>query len=139
MYETAKWQYIVIALHCKHTLLFFFYEICVIIPNSMQSSLLLTLCKLNIIFYCSGEERDGQVYVWQGYTGNIELHSFKTFLTRPVRRVALGGDHSLILTYDDQVFACGSNEHGQLGCLEFDRNYAFDPCLVSSLSGKKLP
>src|SRR3546814_5560823 len=32
-----------------------------------------------------------------------------------VRDVALGGKHSLILKTDDSLWACGSNEFGQLG------------------------
>jgi alpha-tubulin suppressor-like RCC1 family protein len=76
--------------------------------------------------------------VWQGYTGKVELISFRTFLTKPVRRVSLGGEHSLILTYDDCLFACGSNQHGQLGCPNLAREYMFDPCLVDAVCGRFL-
>ena len=85
---------------------------------------------------CRDEERDSQLYVWQGYTGKVELISFRTFLTRPVRRVSLGGDHSLILTYDDCLYSCGSNEHGQLGVSGLAREYSFDPCVVDNMSGE---
>ena len=74
--------------------------------------------------------------MWQGYTGKVELISFKTFLTKQVRRVALGGEHSLFLTYDDHLYSCGSNEYGELGVPSFTGDYSFDPCLVESLTGK---
>ena len=89
----------------------------------------------NFVCICREKDNDGQLFVWQGYTGKVELVSFRTFLTKPVRRVALGGDHSLILTYDDCLFACGSNQHGQLGCPNLAREYSFDPCLVDAVSG----
>ena len=93
--------------------------------------------ELNIIScFFSDCEKDGQVYVWQGYTGKVELISFTTFLTRPVRNVALGKDHSLILTYDDSLFSCGSNEHGQLGVPSLKQEYMFDPVLVDTLTGR---
>lgn len=38
-----------------------------------------------------------------------------TALTRPVRAVAAGLDHSLLLDSDGRVFALGSNSYGQLG------------------------
>lgn len=81
------------------------------------------------------EKEDCQLFVWQGYTGNVELVSYTTFLQRPVRRVALGADHSLILTYGDEVYAVGSNHQGQLGCPESAGEYLFDPCLVKAMSG----
>ena len=86
-------------------------------------------------FYREGE-KEGGLYVWQGYTGKVELISFKTFLTKPVRRVALGGEHSLFLTYDDFLYSCGSNEYGELGVPSFDGEYSFDPCLVETLTGE---
>ena len=91
-------------------------------------------CKIS--FYSRDCAKEGQVYVWQGYTGKVELISFTTFLTRPVRCVTLGEEHSLILTYDDSLFSCGSNEHGQLGVPACGRDYSFDPVLIKSLSGE---
>ncbi|XP_052771855.1 alsin-like [Mya arenaria] len=81
------------------------------------------------------EQEGGQVYVWQGYTGNVELVSYTTFLTRPVWRVALGEEHSLVLTRDHALYALGSNTHGQLGLPALSAEYSFDPCLVEKLSG----
>ena len=52
-----------------------------------------------------------------------------------MKRVALGEEHSLILTHDDCLFACGSNEHGQLGVPGIGSEYSFDPCLVNAVSG----
>lgn len=33
-----------------------------------------------------------------------------------LKRVAAGGGHSLFLDWDGQVWGCGSNKHGQVGC-----------------------
>jgi len=78
----------------------------------------------------------GQVYMWQGFQGNVELVSYTTFLSRPVRRVALGADHSLVLTTHGEVYALGSNSHGQLGIPTLNSNYTFDPCCIAALAGK---
>ena len=93
---------------------------------------------MHTLFLFREEEKQGRLFVWQGYTGKVELISFKTFLTKHVRRVALGGEHSLFLTYDDFLYSCGSNEHGELGVPSFTGEYSFDPCLVESLTGKSI-
>ena len=86
------------------------------------------------LLYRDGE-KEGRLFVWQGYTGKVEVISFKTFLTKQVRRVALGGEHSLFLTYDNFLYSCGSNEYGELGVSSFEGDYSFDPCLVETLTG----
>lgn len=106
--------------------------------SACRSGANLCLYGLSNCSFCNyrGDEKEGQVYMWQGYTGRVELVSFRTFLSRPVKKVALGGDHSLILTHDDALFACGNNEHGQLGVASLGKEYSFDPCLVDSLTGE---
>ncbi|XP_060076194.1 alsin-like [Ylistrum balloti] len=81
------------------------------------------------------EEKDGILSVWQGYQGNVELVSFPVLSRKQIKRVALGGDHSVFLTCDQEVFSCGKNNYGQLGIGELDTEYAFDPVLVTALDG----
>ena len=77
----------------------------------------------------------GLVYMWQGYSGDIKLQSFPALLTRQVTRVALGGEHSLFLTSDLEVFSCGANSYGQLGLGSVNSEENPDPQLITCLSG----
>ncbi|XP_041374852.1 alsin-like isoform X2 [Gigantopelta aegis] len=80
--------------------------------------------------------KKGLVYMWQGYSGDVTLQSFPAFLTRQIRRVALGGEHSLFLTSDQEVFSCGGNTYGQLGLGSVNSEEIADPQLIACLSDK---
>ncbi|XP_069108324.1 alsin-like [Argopecten irradians] len=84
----------------------------------------------------SEQEKDGILSVWQGYQGNVELVSFPILSRKQIRRVALGGHHSVFLTSGQEVFSCGKNNHGQLGIGSLDPEYAFDQVQVTALNGR---
>ena len=64
-----------------------------------------------------------------GRIGEFQLTKFKPLSTLPggkiAKKVVCGGFHTMVLTKDGQLFACGNNNHGQLGlghtkeCFEF--------------------
>lgn len=74
--------------------------------------------------------------MWQGYHGDVEVVKFPALFGIPIRKVAIGTDHSVFLTLDGRLFSCGSNVHGQLGVITGDKDQAYDPVQVSELSGK---
>ncbi|XP_021370845.1 alsin-like isoform X2 [Mizuhopecten yessoensis] len=82
------------------------------------------------------QEKDGVLSVWQGFQGSVELVSFPVLSRKQVKRVALGANHSVFLTSDQEVFSCGKNNYGQLGIGELDTEYAFDPVPVTTLDGR---
>jgi alpha-tubulin suppressor-like RCC1 family protein len=84
------------------------------------------------------EEKDGLLYMWQGYHGEVEVVKFPNLFGIPIKKVAIGTDHSVFLTFDGQLFACGSNDYGQLGVDTGTESHAYDPVLVSTLSGRQL-
>ncbi|XP_061189160.1 alsin-like isoform X2 [Saccostrea echinata] len=84
------------------------------------------------------EEKDGLLYMWQGYHGDVEVVKYPSLFGIPIRKVAIGTDHSVFLTYDGRLFACGSNDYGQLGVGTGNENHAYDPVLISGLSGESI-
>lgn len=74
--------------------------------------------------------------MWQGYHGDVEVVKFPALFGIPIRKVAIGTDHSVFLTLDGRLFSCGNNVHGQLGVITGDKDQAYDPVQVSGLSGK---
>uniref|UniRef100_K1R9I4 Alsin n=1 Tax=Magallana gigas TaxID=29159 RepID=K1R9I4_MAGGI len=82
----------------------------------------------------SKDEKDGLLYMWQGYHGDVEVVKFPALFGIPIRKVAIGTDHSVFLTLDGRLFSCGSNVHGQLGVITGDKDQAYDPVQVSGLS-----
>lgn len=84
----------------------------------------------------SKDEKDGLLYMWQGYHGDVEVVKFPALFGIPIRKVAIGTDHSVFLALDGRLFSCGSNVHGQLGVITGDKDQAYDPVQVSGLSGK---
>ena len=88
----------------------------------------------------------GQVFAW-GYNvvGQLGLKVKKNqgeprlveyLATKPVRQIAAGWDHSLILTRRGDVFACGYGKFGQLGLGNCETTVVYTH--VAGLSGKNV-
>ncbi|KAJ8319767.1 hypothetical protein KUTeg_001354 [Tegillarca granosa] len=85
------------------------------------------------------EEKDGQVTLWQGYYGNeVEVVTFPIFSNKQIFKVALGGEHSLFLTKNGEVYTCGENKHGQLGIGSLEPQYIYDPVHLQFFSDKSI-
>jgi len=54
--------------------------------------------------------------------------------TRPVKTIAIGGSHSVLITDQMQVFVMGDNSAGQLGLCSEKIKIAAYPTLVTSLA-----
>jgi alpha-tubulin suppressor-like RCC1 family protein len=54
--------------------------------------------------------------------------------TRPVKTIAIGGTHSVLLTDQMQLFMMGDNSAGQLGLCSEKIKMAAYPTLVTSLA-----
>lgn len=89
-----------------------------------------------LFVHFSKEEKDGLLYMWQGFHGDVEVVKFPALFGIPIRKVAIGTDHSVFLALDGRLFACGSNDHGQLGVETTEGSQAYDPMLVTALSGE---
>jgi alpha-tubulin suppressor-like RCC1 family protein len=55
----------------------------------------------------------------------VPLDKGKSFGRQGVRQVACGGDHTLVVTKDGELFAAGKNQHGQLGQADIARHDGF--------------
>ena len=55
----------------------------------------------------------GIAYFWK--STDLEPHVKSVALNHGVSKVAVGNNHSILLTYDSSVFAVGDNSYGQLG------------------------
>ena len=74
------------------------------------------------------------VHLWRA--DNDFANSCSMFSSLVVIAVALGGEHTLVLTVDSKVYAQGSNTHGQLG--QGDTEERSGLCLVAQLSDKEV-
>jgi len=103
--------------------------------------------------HCAAIDRQGKVYMWgaanHGQLG-LKTISNEKFIPIPkvnlltgkkVATLALGKKHTLALTQNLEVYACGSNENGQLG-ISFtepsmiNRNHISQPILIQVLLNK---
>ncbi|WKX89451.1 hypothetical protein Q1695_008813 [Nippostrongylus brasiliensis] len=67
--------------------------------------------------------------------GSITLRPVEDLPKRlTIKQVATSGSHTMVLSYDNEVFAWGSNEHGQLGL--GDTKERLNPEKVEALRGK---
>ena len=85
--------------------------------------------------YAWGDSRHGQLGLGaqQMAATPTELRAFSD---RRVLAVACGSFHTLVLTEDRQVFACGWGEHGQLGLGR--RSDVTVPELIAALKHKRI-
>jgi len=61
-----------------------------------------------------------------------------SFEDKKITQIACGGEHTIFITQDQEVYACGSGGKGQLGL--GDRDDRHEPCLLTSLrnSGRSI-
>lgn len=59
------------------------------------------------------DDEKGIAYFWK--STSIEPQISSLTLRHGISKVALGNEHTIILTYESQVFATGENSYGQLG------------------------
>lgn len=59
------------------------------------------------------DDEKGTAYFWKSTSIEPQISSLS--LRHGIAKVALGSEHTLILTYGSQVFATGENSYGQLG------------------------
>lgn len=88
----------------------------------------------------------GQLYTFGfGQQGQLGHRNAKTemapkfvedFTHKKVKMIAAGHSHSLCMTEEGDVFACGSNKDGQLGVGDIDTRKGFTH--VSSLTDKNI-
>lgn len=78
--------------------------------------------------YCGHNE-----YGEGGLGDKYARHYFDQLSMRNIKKVACGKDHSLLLTLDGRVYACGRNTYGQLG-LGSGVTEALYPTRVSALT-----
>jgi alpha-tubulin suppressor-like RCC1 family protein len=68
------------------------------------------------LLYVWGGNGDGQLGFWNNGKPSLRPSLLpKSLLPEPIKMVAVGNLHSLILTVLGQIYVCGSNYYGQLG------------------------
>jgi|GEM_PF-2829369 len=86
--------------------------------------------------------RDGSVYVWGdntdgqlgiGTTVNSETPVLVTGMTGKIVSIAGGGNHTLAITSDEQIYTWGRNNVGQIG--NATKENQFSPVLLDNMEG----